>query len=131
MDDKLAAYQPGVCNINKQEINKRRKIGQAGLIVYLVALIAVSLIQVDRFYRLFLFIPAISAATGYLQARNHFCVAYAMTGLQNADETSVEAERVSDKAAKKLDRRKALSINLQASTIAMILTVLALLIPHY
>jgi hypothetical protein len=131
MGETAAAYTPGVCNINRMEITKRRMTGHIGLIVFIVVLALLLVFDVSRYYRLFLFLPAMLAATGYLQARNHFCVGFAREGKQNAAEGSVNASDVTDETAKASDRRKARHMNLQSAGIALIATGIFTLLPHF
>jgi hypothetical protein len=124
------AYVPGVCNINNEEISKRRKVGHIGLAVFLVVLIALLLISVTRYSRIILFFPAYLSATGYLQAKNKFCVGYGRAGLQNADPGSVKASQVTESDAIAADKRRTQQMNLEAALIAIVATALTLAIPH-
>jgi hypothetical protein len=84
----------------------------------------------SRYYRVVLFLPAFAAATGYLQARNKFCVGYAGAGQQNATPGSEQASDVADKAAVAADKHKARRMNVQALVISVIATTIVGLIPH-
>jgi hypothetical protein len=119
-------YIPGVCNINKAEIAKRRMVGHIGLAIFAVVLAALLLIGASRWYRIILFFPGIAAASGYLQARNHFCTGYASAGKQNATKGSTEASEINDEADKAKDKNKAKRMNIQAALIALIVMALTL-----
>jgi hypothetical protein len=120
------AYIPGVCNINKAEIAKRRMVGHVGLAVFVIVLAALLAFDANRWYRIILLLPAMAAANGYLQARNHFCTGYAQTGKQNAAQGSTTASDITDEAAKANDKSKAKRMNLQATLIALIVTAITL-----
>jgi len=130
MTDAKTAYIPGVCNINHDEIAYRRKAGRLGLAIFIVVFGFLALTDLSRYYRIILFLPALLAAFGYLQARNKFCVGYAAAGQQNAAEGSKKAVSINDKAALVADKRKARQINVQAFAVAMVVNVIAVILPH-
>jgi hypothetical protein len=130
MNKTADSYQPGICNINTAETAKRRKLGHIGLSVFIVLLIVFLLMNVSRYYRVVLLLPALMGASGYLQARNHFCVGYAGAGMQNADESSTQASRIADKEARAQDKQKARAMNLQSAAIGIVLTAIAIILPH-
>lgn len=114
-----------MCNINPAEIRRRRLVGHVGLAVTLVCIAVALATQSEWYVRLLLFVPAFITATGYLQAREKFCVAFAGAGQQHADEKIV---KITDKAALSADSLKARMINIKAFLFAAVLTgVLALL----
>lgn len=125
-----AAYVPGVCNINSNEIAYRKRVGNLGAVIFIALLIILLVLNVSHYFRLLLFLPALLAATGYLQARNKFCVGYAASGEQNAVEGSKQAAKVRKKADLAADKAKAKSINNQAFIYALALTVIASFLPH-
>lgn len=124
------AYVPGVCNINRAEIARRRNSGYLGLVLFAILLALYLAFGVSRWYHLLLFFPALLAALGFLQARNKFCVSFAASGVQNASEGSSTASSIADKKARAADKRKARQMNLSAGTIAVIVALLTLLIPR-
>lgn len=123
------AYVPGECNINSAEIAKRRNIGHVGLVVLIIILVILIVIGANRYYRILLFLPAILSANGYLQAKNRFCVGYAMSGKQNARQGSSKASAIIDDSAREIDKNRAKSMNLQTTAIALIVTIIVLLLP--
>jgi hypothetical protein len=128
-EDKSKDYVPGVCNINREEIAKRRKIGHLGLGVLVVLLILFIYLDANITFRLLLFLPAMLASSGYLQAREKFCVGYAGAGKQNATEGSTEATNVIVKEALAADKRKARRMNWEAFAIAILVTFIIIAIP--
>ncbi len=119
-------YVPGVCNINIAEIKSRRTAGHIGLALTLVIGVVLIALDANRYARFILFIPIFIAAIGYLQARNKFCVGYGSAGMQRTDEQSHEATTVTDASAVTADKARARNLNLQAFTIAIVVTALAL-----
>jgi hypothetical protein len=130
MDSLDTTYIPGICNINTEEIKKRRMMGHIGLALFVSVLIVLLVLAVSGYYRIIVFLPAMLAASGYLQARNHFCVGYASAGKQNAAPGSRTTTDIVDTTARVRDKYKARTMNLQAAGIALILTTIALLVPH-
>lgn len=120
-------YIPGMCNINPKEIAQRRTIGHVGLTITLILTALFVGFSIDALFRVIVFVPAFLAATGYLQARNKFCVGYAGAKQHHADNGDVVT--ISDDAALAADKKKARTINIQAVTIAIIVTVVVVLIP--
>lgn len=121
-------YIPGMCNINPKEVAQRRMIGNIGLIATLVLTVLFVCFGITWPFRLIIFIPAFLAATGYLQARNKFCVGYAGANQHHADDGEVVT--ISDKDALAADKKKARTINLQALGIALLITALVLIVPN-
>lgn len=80
-------------------------------------------------YRIIILLPVYIAAIGYLQARNKFCVGYAGSGKQHADNGEVEI--ITDTSAVETDKLRARTMNLQAFIIAAVVTLLVCLIPLY
>ena len=112
-------YVPGVCNINPQEIRHRRMIGHVGLAITVILFILILATNAPWYFRLAIFIPAFLSASGYLQARNKFCVGFANAKLQHADDDA-EAVAITDKSALKKDKKKAQSINIQSTFVAAV-----------
>lgn len=124
-----SAYIPGVCNINRLEIARRRKAGYIGLMIALVYL-GVCLTLTDMiWWRLLLIAPVFVAIIGFLQAKNAFCVGYGSAGKQNAEAASQQAHTVTNETALRKDRAKARAMNLQALTGAVLISLLCLLLP--
>jgi hypothetical protein len=124
-----SAYIPGVCNINTKEIGRRRLLGWVGVALFIVGLGALVLLGIDRWWRLILFPASFLAASGFLQAKHHFCTGYGGAGKQNATEGNTKALAVVDAAARKLDRQRTRQINVQAAAIGIVPALLSLLLP--
>jgi hypothetical protein len=120
-------YVPGVCNINTEEIARRRKIGHVGAAALMILFIVLFATSLSRYVRIILLIPAFLSATGYLQARNKFCVGYASAGQQNATEGSKAASSIKDKSAIATDKKKARVMNIQALLIAVVIVIVAVI----
>jgi hypothetical protein len=123
-----AVYQPGVCNIGPAEIRRRRQSGWVGLGIAAVYLIIAFAFGWAAPWRLLVAVPVFLAAQGFLQAAFHFCVGFASRGLYNFGALGTE-ESVQDAEFRKKDQRKGLQITLLATAIAVVVAVIAWLIP--
>ena len=125
----MSQYVPGACNIGSREILRRRVVGIAALVFAMVSgytLLAAD--EIGRTARLGIFFPLLVSAIGFIQARNKFCLAYGLAGTFNFGKIG-DMERVFDAESKKSDRRKAISILIQAALIAGFATALFLSLP--
>jgi hypothetical protein len=120
-------YIPGMCNINPQEIAKRRNIGYMGLVASVILLALFIGFDAPWWIRLVIFVPAFTSATGFLQAKNKFCVGFAGANMHHADDG--ETVEITDAKSLLLDKLKSRKINLQAFAVAFIVTIAAILIP--
>ena len=91
----MSLYQPGVCNLGKNEVNKR----YIGAIIGFGLTIIVSILLI--FFKFFLpysliidFIPLMIGFEGFYQAQNKFCVAFAARGIYNFYGTADEKGKV-------------------------------------
>ena len=75
-----------------------------------------------------LFFPLFVSAIGFIQARNKFCLAYGLAGTFNFGKMG-DMERVFDAESKRTDRKKALTILVQAAIIAGVVTAIFVSLP--
>jgi hypothetical protein len=122
-------YAPGACNISPQEGAVRLASGFIGTGLTIAAALAFFAFGVAPLWRLTLFLPAVMAATGFLQASLKFCVNYGMRGVYNVANEVGETSQVDD-ASKAVDRRRALVIIGWASLIGAVVAVGAALVPQ-
>lgn len=125
----MSDYVAGVCNIGAREILRRRAVGVAALVFALIS--GYTLYAADdltRAARWGIFFPLLVSAIGFIQARNKFCLAYGLAGTFNFGKIG-DMERVFDLESKKTDRRKAISILIQAALIAGLATAIFVAIP--
>jgi ABC-type tungstate transport system substrate-binding protein len=118
-------YVPGVCNLGKAEIAKRKSFGWGGLIVTLILWALFSYQGLASGWYLLLFIPAFLSAIGLLQGFMHFCVAFGMKGVFNVSPELQKLENVSQAEFRAQDKKKAVQIFAYALLIAAAVTILA------
>ena len=121
-------YIPGVCNIGRSEIKRRKLAGWIGLAITVILYIILVYLAVPRLFRLVLFIPSTAAAIGFLQARMHFCAYFGMMGLFNFGEVG-KIETVGLEEFHAIDRRKALRIIIYSTIIGIAVAILAYYLP--
>lgn len=122
-------YTPGVCNIGPDEITRRKKAGWFGVGISALLLLIFILLPVPPLYRLIIFLPATSAASGFLQAYFHFCAGFGFKGVYNVLKPVGQAETVQQIEFRKKDRQKALQITGLAVLIGIIFATFAYYLP--
>jgi hypothetical protein len=120
-------YIPGVCNIGPDEIARRRNLGWVALAISVGLLLGLILTRVNPWWRLFVFFPATTSASGFLQAYFHFCAGYARIGIFNFGPVG-ERHKVDDGFSKKKDKRKGNQITLYAVLIGGVTVIIGLLL---
>lgn len=103
-------YIPGACNIGQAEIKLRKLFGWLGLVFCVLLWGGFILYDVSRYYRLFLFLPAMLAASGFLQAAWHFCAKFGFGGVFNFGPHVGKTDTVEQALYRRQDRKTALQI---------------------
>lgn len=122
-------YIPGVCNIGPAEIRMRRASGLFGLGFTLVMFALFYIIPVEPVIRLFIFVPAVIAASGFLQAQLHFCARFGMQGLFNFGDDIRRHESIDQAEYRRKDQRKAITIIAGAAFIGLFVALVAYWLP--
>ena len=123
----MKEYIPGVCNIGPQEISRRRRIGWIGLAVALLLFIILSEISGNRWWQLLIFFPATLSASGFLQARFHFCSGFARKGVFNLGEIGTTHE-INDTSSKAKDQKRGNQITIYAALLGAIVALICVFI---
>jgi hypothetical protein len=118
-------YVPGVCNIGPAEIRRRMQSGRVGLGLTILVWAAFVIFRVPAPWRLLVFLPAMTSATGFLQAGMHFCAAFGLRGVFNFASAVGTTETVEQAEFRLKDRRKARLIALYAALIGAAVAVTA------
>ncbi len=122
-------YVPGVCNIGKPEIRKRKQGGWAGFVVTVILYILFIYFDVNRIWRLLIFFPATMAAIGFVQARMHFCAYFGISGVFNVSSESGKTDTVEQAEFRAKDRRKAQQIITYSVIIGAVVAAMAYYLP--
>ncbi len=123
-------YAPGACNISAQEGTLRLASGFIGTGLTVAAALAFFAFGVAPAWRLTLFLPAVMAATGFLQATLKFCVNYGMRGVYNVANEVGEISNVAEES-KAADRRHAFVILGWSVAIGVVVAIAAFLAPAH
>jgi hypothetical protein len=123
-----SGYIPGVCNIGPAERRMRRRAGWLGLGIAIALWALFAIFNTPRAWRLFVFLPAVLAASGFFQSAFHFCVNFGMKGVFNFGPEAGKTDGVAQAEFRKKDRRKALLILLLSVLTGAIAAVCAFLI---
>ena len=118
-------YIPGVCNIGRAEIAKRKQAGWVGVIATIAVWIVLFAVRVQAAWQLLLFIPASLAASGFLQAYMHFCAGFGSRGLFNFGPEAGKTETVAQAEFRAKDRKKARQILGLSLIIGVVVAVVA------
>jgi hypothetical protein len=122
-------YIPGVCNIGRAEIRQRKLIGWIALVVCIALWAAFVTLKVAAPWRLLLFLPAMVAAVGFLQAAWHFCAKFGLNGVFNFGPNVRRTDTVEQAEFRRQDRRTALRIIGLSVLVGAVVAVTAYLIP--
>jgi hypothetical protein len=121
-------YIAGSCNIGKEEIRRRKSIAFLGAIATIFGAISIINKYQSATPRLWLFIPAMVFATGWIQSKKKFCLAYGYMGVFNFGKAGA-AQKVRSKDERDADRATAFSILTQAVVLAFAITGLIYFLP--
>jgi hypothetical protein len=121
-------YVPGVCNIGQAEIARRRGIGWLGLILASVFLVLFARIDAGNVWLLLIFLTSTASASGFIQGKMHFCVAFGLMNVFNIRSEAGKTETVIQAEFKAQDKKKALQILGYATLVGLVVTLAAFLL---
>lgn len=116
----MVEYEPGACNIGRAERTKRRYLGYLGFLAGALVVVAVPLARLDPLWLLASAAPFYGGFLGLLQARAGFCAGFGLAGVYDVSEAGESRRDVTDADARKADRRKALTLQLEAAGLAVV-----------
>ncbi len=122
-----AEYIPGVCNIGHAEIARRRNFGWITLVITAALIVVLIWFKVNHWWRLLVFFPAMMAASGFLQARAHFCSGFANKGIFNFGAPGT-VQQVTDEESRQKDRRKGSRITLYAALTGLAVALISVIL---
>jgi hypothetical protein len=120
-------YVPGVCNIGKEEINKRKRAGIVGLILTVLTYSLFVYFEVSKGVRFLTFIPAVISAIGFLQARMRFCAYYGLAEMFNFDSLE-KSNKVDNNEFVRKDKKRARQIIYYSVLIGIVVGLLAVIV---
>ena len=122
-------YVPGACNIGPWEI-RRRRTAAIGAFVAAAALFGIlAAVDAPPWTRIAVIAPLWGGTISWLQARRHFCVAYAMGGMSNFGDAEATRRAVVDPVQRAADRRATVLLLRDAFLVALVPTIVAVILP--
>lgn len=121
-------YVAGTCNIGKGEIRRRQLVALIGLVLTISTTIGLLTGGAAKSARLGVFIPALVFSVGFVQSRRKFCLAFGLMGTFNFGSLG-KLSRVASPEDRLADRKTAISILLQALSLALTITLIIYLLP--
>ena len=121
-------YIAGSCNIGKGEVRQRQVVALIGLVLVIATTIGLIASESAKSARLSVFLPAMIFSVGYIQSRRKFCLAYGSTGTFNFGPLG-KISKVATPKDGKADRKTAISILVQALSLALTITLIIYLLP--
>jgi len=118
----MAEYQPGVCNIGRDEQRTRRLGGVVSLVAALGVVGFVLASGRPDSLLLVSFPLFFGAAVGFVQARMRFCAAFGALARYDLSGSGGESGTGEDREAVRRDRRKAATVLAYAAGLAAIAT---------
>jgi hypothetical protein len=122
-------YVAGACNIGPWEIRRRRAGALAAFAAAAVLFVLLVAVGAPAWTRLVLLLPLWGGFVSWLQARRRFCVAFAMAGVANFGEGESSRRSITDTAQRDADRRATIVLLRDALLLALVLTILAVVVP--
>jgi hypothetical protein len=121
-------YLPGTCNIGTAEIRQRWVVSLVGLGFAISSAIGLVAADAPAGARLGVFLPLMVWATGMMQARKKFCMAYGLAGTFSITGLG-KISRVADPVLRRIDRIAAVRLLIQSSILAAAVTGVFVLLP--
>ncbi|MBO4247261.1 hypothetical protein IL252_05430 [Halomicrobium sp. IBSBa] len=118
----MAGYQPGVCNIGRDERRKRRVAGIAGFLGAAAYVAAVLWFGLPERYLLGSFAFLFGGFVGVFQDYFRFCVAFGALARYDLSGSADDAGSVTDAEAVARDRKRAVQILAAAAVSAAVVT---------
>lgn len=115
----MSEYQPGVCNIGKDEIRQRYALAFMGLMISAALISSILLYHLPRWALIVLFIPLVLGFEGLYQARFRFCAGFAAAGVYDVDGSK---KKVTDQKDHSKDLQKAKIIHVYSIISAVLIT---------
>lgn len=128
-DPGAGGYIAGACNIGPWEIRRRRAFAVVAFVAAAVLFAILVATGAPAWTRLIVFFPLMGGAFSWLQARRHFCAAYAWRGIANFTDDLTGARSVQDAEARRLDMAAVARMGRDSALIAAPITLLLALLP--
>jgi hypothetical protein len=113
-------------NISQAERIRRLTFGIISLVIGIAVLTGLMMVGAERWWRLLLFMPFVSAASGFFQWNDKTCVGLSRLQLRKLGD---KAEKIEDAAELAQVRKQAARVQRKAFLAAILLTLIGLVLP--
>jgi hypothetical protein len=117
----MVGYQPGICNIGKNEIRKRYGLAAVAFVITAIVVYAILSFNWPHWTLLISFIPLVMAFEGFYQGYFHFCAGFAAKGMYDLTGSGGSKEKVTDPGFHKEDMKKAMRIHIYSIISSLII----------
>ncbi len=124
-------YEPGVCNIGKNEIKKRYELAVSGFFLTALLFFLLYFYNFSAVWFVVLFVPLMFGFEGLYQGYLHFCAGFGMSGKYDFSGTKKEHGLVKDKQEHMRDMVKSMQINAYSVWSAVLVTILLMLLKAF
>ena len=124
----VGKYIPGVCNIGPDEIRKRRNGALYSGLIMVIILILFPVLEVNRIWRLVVFLPAAAFGIGILQWQLKFCAGFGMKGVFNFGKIG-KVNTIQEKENLRRDRNKSIRMLIWSILFGLAVAILFYFIP--
>ena len=120
----MAEYQPGICNIGKNEIRKRYILAIVGFVISAIVSYAILSFSLPKWALLFSFVALLIGFEGLYQGYFRFCAGFAAAGVYDFTGSGGSRSKVTNAKDHREDMRKAMRIHIYAIISSVIITVI-------
>lgn len=114
------SYQPGYCNIGRQETNARKRLGYVWAAAAVLSAFVMQYANFGSAGRLLIFAPVFISVLCFKQAKARFCIAFGFLGIFRFDGKGISKNEIPE--YQQLDRRKAVKLTAVSALIAAMIT---------
>ncbi len=107
----MPGYNPGVCNIGRNEIRKRYALALVGFAIAAIVSYAILAFGLPRWVLLISLIPLLMGFEGFFQGYLHFCAGLAAAGVYDFTGSGGTRHKVTDARSHRTDMGKAMHIH--------------------
>lgn len=122
------SYEPGVCNIGRNERSKRFRYGVISIVTAGAYLIVIWYLRLPAVYALVSGIFVYSGVLNFIQYRRGFCVSFAVLGQYDFTGSGGDRDAVRRGPYRQRDRRRAYEIGGYALGISIVATLIVYLV---
>lgn len=117
----MEQYKPGVCNIGKNEIQKRYGLAVVAFVISTILVYSILAFNLPHWSLLLSFIPLVMGFEGFYQGYFKFCAGFASAGIYDFTGSGGSKSKVTDSNSHKKDMKKAMQIHIYSIISSLII----------